>query len=90
MSGDKSGTSSQIISFSKGGGAFKGIGEKFSQDLHTRTGNFTTPISVPPGRNGSQTQLSLGYSSGNGNGPFGFGWSLSVPGISCKTSNPIK
>ena len=38
------------------------------------------------GRNGFQPQLTLVYSTGNGNGPFGLGWSLSVPGVSRKTS----
>ena len=46
MSG-KSGTSGQVISLPKGGGALHGIGEKFSPDLQTGTGNFTVPISVP-------------------------------------------
>jgi YD repeat-containing protein len=63
-----------------------GIGEKFSPDLQTGTGNFTVPIALPPGRNGFQPQLSLVYSSGNGNGPFGLGWNLSVPGVGRKTS----
>ena len=66
-----SGTSTQHISLPKGGGALQGIGEKFSPDLHTGTGNFSVPIALPPGRNGFQPQLSLAYSTGNGNGPFG-------------------
>lgn len=82
-----SGSSSQIISLPKGGGAQKGIGEKFSPDLHTGTGNFTVPIALPPGRNGFQPQLNLVYSTGNGNGPFGLGRSLSVPGVSRKASH---
>jgi RHS repeat-associated protein len=86
---NKSGTSSQIISLPKGGGALQGIGEKFAPDLHTGTGNFTVPIALPPGRNGFQPQLSLVYSTGNGNGSFGLGWSLSVPGVSRKTSQGI-
>jgi RHS repeat-associated protein len=86
---NKSNTSSQIISLPKGGGALHGIGEKFSPDLHTGTGNFTVPIALPPGRNGFQPQLNLVYSTGNGNGPFGLGWSLSVPGVSRKTSKGI-
>src|SRR5205823_2682345 len=60
-----------------------------SPDLHTGTGNFTVPIALPPGRSGFQPQLSLVYSTGNGNGPFGLGWSLSIPGISRKTSKGI-
>ncbi|MBI3969613.1 MAG: VCBS repeat-containing protein [Chloroflexi bacterium] len=83
------GTSSQVISLPKGGGALRGIGEKFSPDPHTGTGNFTVPIALPPGRNGFQPQLSLGYSTGQGNGPFGLGWSLSVPGVSRQTSKGV-
>jgi hypothetical protein len=86
---NKSGTSSQVISLPKGGGALQGIGEKFSPDLHTGTGNFTVPIALPPGRNGFQPELSLGYSTGNGNGIFGLGWSLSVPGVSRQTSKGV-
>ena len=86
---NKSGTSSQVISLPKGGGALQGIGEKFSPDLFTGTGNFTVPIALPPGRNGFQPELNLVYSTGNGNGPFGLGWSLSIPGVSRKTSKGI-
>src|SRR3954462_919812 len=85
MSG-KSAGASQVISLPQGGGALQGIGEKFSPDLHTGTGNFTVPIALPPGRNGFQPQLDLVYSTGNGNGLFGLGWSLSIPGVSRKTS----
>ena len=78
-----------VIATPKGGGALQGIGEKFSPDLYTGTGNFTVPIALPPGRNGFSPQLGLVYSTGNGNGPFGFGWSLSVPGVSRKTSKGV-
>jgi RHS repeat-associated protein len=86
---NKDGTSGQHISLPKGGGALQGIGEKFSPDLQTGTGNFSVPIALPPGRNGFQPQLSLAYSTGNGNGPFGLGWGLSVPGVARKTSHGI-
>lgn len=79
--------SSETISVPKGGGALHGIGETFSPDLFTGTGNFTVPIALPNGRNGFQPKLSLGYSTGNGNGPFGMGWALSMPGITRKTSH---
>lgn len=79
----------EAISLPKGGGAQRGIGEKFASDLKTGTGNFTVPIAVPTGRNGYQPQLNLTYTSGNGNGPFGLGWALSVPGIVRKTSHGI-
>lgn len=81
--------SSDVITLPHGGGALHGMGEKFSPDLHTGTGNFTIPISLPPGRNGFQPQLNLVYSTGNGNGPFGLGWNLSVPGVSRKTSKGV-
>jgi RHS repeat-associated protein len=77
------------ISLPQGGGALKGIGEKFSPDLFTGTGNFSVPIALPQGRNGFQPQLVLTYSTGNGNGPFGLGWSLGIPGVSRKTSKGI-
>jgi RHS repeat-associated protein len=86
---NKSGTASQVISLPNGGGALQGIGETFAPDLFTGTGNFTVPIALPPGRNGFQPELSLVYSTGNGNSPFGLGWSLSVPGVSRKTSKGV-
>lgn len=86
---NKSGTDGKVISLPKGGGALHGIGEKFAPDLHTGTGNFTVPIALPPGRSGFQPQLSLVYSTGNGNSPFGLGWSLSLPGVSRKTSKGV-
>src|SRR5499433_4192272 len=86
---DNSSSPGQIISLPKGGGALHSIGEKFTPDLHTGTGNFTVPIAMPPGRNGFQPQLNLVYSTGNGNGPFGLGWGLSIPGVSRKTSRGI-
>lgn len=86
---DRSGAASSVLSLPKGGGALHGIGEKFAPDLHTGTANFAVPITLPPGRNGFQPQLSLAYSSGNGNGPFGLGWSVSIPGVSRKTSDGV-
>lgn len=86
---DQSGVSNQIISLPKGGGAQHGLGEKFSADLHTGTGNFTVPLALPAGRNGFQPQLTLGYSTGQGNSPFGLGWNLSIPGISRRTAKGV-
>ena len=86
---DKSGVSSQVISLPKGGGALHGLGEKFSPDLHSGTGNFSVPLALPAGRNGFQPQLSLSYSTGAGNGLFGLGWSLAVPGVSRRTARGV-
>lgn len=78
-----------VISLPSGGGAVSGLGEKFSPDLFTGTGNFAVPIAVPAGRRGVQPQLTLAYSTGSGNGPFGLGWQLSLPGVSRKTSRGL-
>ncbi len=86
---NKSGVSSQVISLPSGGGALKGLGEKFSPDLHTGTGNFSVPLALPPGRHGLQPELNLVYSTGAGNGPFGLGWSLNLPEVSRKTTKGL-
>ena len=77
------------ISLPKGGGAIRGIGEKFSANPVTGTGSMTVPITTFPGRSGFGPQLALSYDSGAGNGPFGFGWSLSLPVITRKTEKAL-
>ncbi len=89
MVSNKSSNYNQFISLPTGGGALHGIGEKFSPDLHTGTGNFTVPITLPPGRNGFQPQLNLVYSTGNGNSPFGLGWQLSIPNVTRRISKGV-
>ncbi|MGL4175177.1 MAG: SpvB/TcaC N-terminal domain-containing protein, partial [Dermatophilaceae bacterium] len=86
---DTPGTAEQIVSLPTGGGAVRGIGEKFAPDLHTGTGNVTVPVEIPAGRRGFQPSLALGYSSGSGNGPFGLGWSLGVPGVTRQTARGL-
>jgi RHS repeat-associated protein len=84
-------TKSEIpsISLPKGGGAIRGIGEKFSANPATGTGSTSVPIATSPGRSGFGPQLSLSYDSGAGNGPFGFGWDLSLPSITRKTDKGL-
>ena len=77
------------ISLPKGGGAIRGMGEKFGTDPLTGTGSFSVPITTTPGRAGFGPQLSLSYDSGAGNGLFGFGWSLSLPSITRKTDKGL-
>src|SRR5688572_25019424 len=84
-----SSSKNDIISLPKGGGSLNGLGEKFSADLHTGTGNFSIPITLPEGRNGFKPELSLQYSTGNPNGILGLGWNLNVPNITRKTSKGI-
>ena len=73
----------------KGGGAIRGMGEKFAANPVTGTGSMTVPIATSPGRAGFGPQLALSYDSGAGNGPFGFGWSLSLPSITRKTDKGL-
>lgn len=77
------------ISLPKGGGAIRGMGEKFAANPVTGTGSMTVPIATSPGRSGFGPQLSLSYDSGAGNGPFGFGWDLSLPAITRKTDKGL-
>src|SRR5262249_2641944 len=77
------------VSLPKGGGAIRGIGEKFAANPVTGTGSITLPIAVSPGRSGFGPQLSLSYDSGAGNGPFGLGWTLPLPEISRKTDKGL-
>src|SRR5689334_20873912 len=77
------------IQLPKGGGAIRGIGEKFSANAVTGTGSMNVPVATSPGRSGFGPQLALSYDSGAGNGPFGFGWSLSLPSITRKTDKGL-
>jgi RHS repeat-associated protein len=80
---------SPAISLPKGGGAIRGIGEKFSVNPVTGTGSLTVPIFTSPGRSDFSPKLSLSYDSGSGNGPFAFGWHLSIPSIARKTDKGL-
>jgi hypothetical protein len=77
------------IALPKGGGAIRGIGEKFAANPVTGTGSMTVPIATSPGRSGFGPQLSLSYDSGAGNEAFGFGWNLSLPSITRKTDKGL-
>lgn len=77
------------VSLPKGGGAIRGMGEKFAANPVTGTGSMSVPIATSPGRSGFGPQLSLSYDSGASNGPFGFGWSLSLPAITRKTDKGL-
>lgn len=77
------------ITLPKGGGAIRGIGEKFSTSPATGTGSLSVPIATSPGRAGFALGLQLGYDSGSGNGPFGIGWHLSTPAITRKTDKGL-
>lgn len=73
----------------KGGGAIRGIGEKFSANAVTGTGSLSIPIALSSARSGFNPQLSLQYDSGAGNGPFAIGWSIATPEIRRKTDKGL-
>ncbi len=77
------------LALPKGGGAIRGIGEKFNFNAVTGTGSWSVPIFTSPCRGDAAPQLALSYSSGSGNGPFGLGWDLGVPSIARRTSKNI-
>ena len=77
------------LSLPKGGGAIRGVGEKFGSNPVTGTGSMTVPVAVSPGRSGFTPQLALSYDSGSGNGPFGLGWQLALPHIVRKTDKGL-
>jgi RHS repeat-associated protein len=82
-------TAPPAIALPKGGGAIRGIGEKFAANPVTGTGSLSVSIPTSPGRSGFGPQLALSYDSGGGNGPFGFGWQLSLPSITRKTDKGL-
>ena len=73
----------------KGGGAIRGIGERFQMAAATGTGGMSIPLALSPGRSGMGPAIGLAYDSGAGNGPFGIGWTLSIPSIRRKTDKGL-
>jgi len=63
------------IALPKGGGAIKGIDEKFSVNAVNGTASFSIPLPFAPAR-GASPALSLSYNSGSGNGIFELGWTI--------------
>ncbi|BBB92590.1 MAG TPA: SpvB/TcaC N-terminal domain-containing protein [Methylomusa anaerophila] len=76
------------ISLPKGGGAIKGIDEKFSVNAVNGTTSFSIALPFSPTR-GASPALNLTYNSGAGNGIFGLGWTLSLPSIKRKTDKEL-
>ena len=77
------------ITLPKGGGAIRGMGEKFDMSPATGTGSFTVPIAVSSGRSGFGPALTLRYDTAAGNGSYGYGWGVALPSISRKTDKGL-
>jgi len=84
-----SGAGLPSLSLPKGGGAIRGIGEKFKTNPVTGTGSMSVPIATSPSRDGFGPDLGLTYDSGTGNGPFGIGWNLALPTITRRTDKGL-
>jgi len=89
QSGKSTATEMPQISLPTGGGALKGIEEKFQVMALTGTSSLGIPIPFSPTRGGGTPAIGLSYSSGLGNSPFGLGWGLGVPSISRKTEKQL-
>jgi RHS repeat-associated protein len=81
--------SAPLISLPKGGGAIRGLGEKFQTNPVNGTGSLTVPVPLSKSRGDFQPALVLSYSSGSGNGPFGLGWALGQISISRRTDKGV-
>src|SRR3954468_19676001 len=77
------------ISLPKGGGAIKGIDEKFSVNAVNGTASFSIPFPFSPARGAVSPALNVTYNSGAGNGIFGLGWTLNLPSIKRKTDKGL-
>jgi len=77
------------ITLPKGGGAMKGIDEKFMVNPANGTASCTIPLPFSQGRKGTAPTLSLAYSSGGGNSPFGLGWNVAIPSIQRRTEKGL-
>jgi RHS repeat-associated protein len=77
------------LSLPKGGGAIRGIGEKFSVNAATGTSALSVPLLATAGRAGFGPKPALSYDSGASNGIFGLGWNLSLPAVTRKTDKGL-
>ena len=89
--GSAQGSSGVVASLTlpNGGGAIKGIDEKFTVNPSNGTAGFSIPFPFSPSRNGFVPSLSLSYNSGSGNSIFGLGWGAEPPSISRRTDKKL-
>ena len=77
------------LSLPKGGGAIRGIGEKFTANPVTGTGRVSIPLALSPGRGGATPAIDLAYDSGAGNSVVGLGGQFRVPAITRGTDRRL-
>jgi RHS repeat-associated protein len=77
------------ISLPKGGGAMKGIDEKFTVNAVNGTAGMSLPFPMGKTRSDFAPGLGVSYNSGAGNSEFGLGWSGGLGGIQRKTDKQL-
>jgi RHS repeat-associated protein len=77
------------INLPKGGGALRGIDEKFAVNPVNGTCDLSIPLPFSKTRSDLDGGMALGYSSGAGHGPFGLGWTLNQPSIQRRTDKHL-
>src|SRR6185436_17470800 len=77
------------ITAPRGGGAIRGIDEKFTVNAASGTASFSIPLPLSPGRSGFEPRLALSYDSGAAAGAFGVGFGLSIAAITRKTDRGV-
>ncbi len=72
----------------RGGLAVHGLGEHWSVNTQTGGLSVSVPLATSSGRGASRAQLSLNY-VGSGRSTYGYGWGLSVPSITRRTTKQL-
>lgn len=75
------------IELPQGGGALKGIDEKFTVNAANGTAGIRVPLPFTASR--GAPSIALGYNSGSGNGCFGIGWAIDLPAIQRRTDKQL-
>jgi RHS repeat-associated protein len=76
------------VTLPTGGGALKGIDEKFSVNAVNGTAAFSIPLPFSSAR-GVTPSLALAYNSGAGNSSFGLGWNIGLPSVKRRTDKQL-
>jgi len=77
------------INLPKGGGALKGLGEKFQSNAVNGTAALSIPLPFSKTRSDLTPALSLDYNSGAGNSEWGLGWQLGLSSIQRRTDKRL-